>query len=101
MPHKPREIESILKNKFHFIPTEGHSPDHRWYEIRLPDLPPILTKISHSKKRDIGRKLEGKIARQLRVRTAYFRGMVDCTHSCEDYYRQVRDDPYPPFEHRF
>lgn len=100
MPYKPREIERILRNKFGFDPAEGHSADHIWYELHLLDLPPILTKVSHSKK-DIGRKLEGKIARQLRVRTSYFRGMVDCTHNCEDYCRQVRDDPYPPFEHRF
>jgi hypothetical protein len=100
MPYKPREIKKTLKNKFGFGPAKGHSDDHSWYELCLPGLPSILTKVSHGKK-EVGRKLEGKIARQLRVRTPYFRGMVGCTHSYEDYCRQIREDPYPPFDHRF
>jgi hypothetical protein len=60
----------------------------------------ILTKVSHSKQ-DIGPKLEGKIARQLRVHKPYFEEMMDCTNSREDYYQQVRESPFPPFNVHF
>ena len=96
MPRKPKEIERLLQSKFGFSPAKGHSSDHRWYELHLPDLPTILTMVSHSRK-EISRGLESAIARQLRVRKQYFRGMMDCTYNREDYYRQVREDPFGPF----
>ena len=97
MPYKPKEVERKLQDKFLFSPAKRHSVDHLWFELQLPGLPPILTRVSHSRK-EIRAKLEGKIARQLKVRTRYFRGMIDCTNSRKDYYRQVQDDPYPPFD---
>jgi len=97
MPYKPKEVERKLRHKFAFSPAKEHSVDHHWFELELPGLPAILTKVSHNR-REIGAKLEGKIARQLRVRTPYFRGMINCTNSRSDYYRQVRDAPYPPFD---
>ena len=100
MPHKPEDIEKQLVNKFLFVASKERSVDHRWYEIRLPGLPIIATKVSHSKK-DIGPKLESKIARQVRVRHPYFKEMMDCTKSCKEYYAQVRKDPYPPFDIKF
>ena len=98
MPYKPREIESTLQRKFGFSPAEEHASDHKWYELCLPDLPPILTKVSHNRK-EVGRELAGKIAKQLRVRAGFFREMMDCTRSRDDYYSQVSEDPYPPWEH--
>jgi hypothetical protein len=100
MPHKPQKIESLLQSKFGFSPAKEHSSDHHWYELRLSDLPAILTKISHGKK-ELSRRLESKIARQLRVRKQYFCGMMDCTHNREDYYRQVQEAPFPPFDVHF
>jgi hypothetical protein len=100
MPRRPREIEHLLQTKFGFSPAREHSSDHRWYELRLPGLPPILTKVSHTKE-EVGRKLESMIARQLRVRRPYFVGMMDCTYNREDYYRQLRENPFPPFDYRF
>ena len=97
MPYKPEEVERKLRNKFAFRSAKGHSVDHHWFELQLLGLPPILTKVSHSRK-EIGSTLEGMIARQLRVRTRYFQGMIDCTNSRNDYYRQVEEDPYPPFD---
>lgn len=97
MPIKPRDLEDMLENKYGFVPAKGHSSDHRWYELKLPDMPSILTKVSHSRK-EIGDPLLGKIARQLRVRKPYFNGMVSCNHSRADYYGQIQDDPYPPFD---
>ena len=97
MSYKPKEVEGKLRDKFAFNPAKGHSSDHRWFELRLPGLPPIITKVSHSRK-EIGPNLEGMIARQLKVRIPYFRGMIKCTNSRRDYYRQVQEDPYPPFD---
>jgi hypothetical protein len=92
----PGKLEGILQNKFGFEPVKGRS-DHRWYELRLPGLPPIRTKVSHSRD-PIGPNLQGKIARQLRVTKPYFVGMVSCQNSKADYERQVVDDPHPPFD---
>lgn len=100
MSIKPKELENLLEYKFGFSLAKGHSSDHRWYELKLPGLPTILTKVSHSRK-PINPRLEGKIARQLRVRKAYYVGMVSCKNSREDYYQQVRTDPYPPFDVTF
>ena len=92
MPHKSSEIETLLQYKFGFVKAKEHSSDHRWYELRLPGLPTILTKVSHGKK-EISRKLEGKIARQLRVQGPYFKGMLSCKHSREDYYQKLQENP--------
>jgi hypothetical protein len=100
MPIKPQELEKLLTIKFGFSLAVERSPDHRWYELRLAGIPLIATKVSHSKT-EIGATLEAKIARQLRVRHPYFRGMVDCTNSRQDYYRQVHEEPFPPWDIRF
>lgn len=100
MPSKPRDIGSRLIHKFKFKEASAHSPDHRWYELRLEGLPVILTKISHSKG-EIGSNLEGKIARQLRVKKGFFQEMIGCTKNLEAYQAQVRDDPVPPWDVRF
>jgi len=97
MPIKPKDLERLLVNKFRFSPTEQHRVDHHWYELQLPGLPVILTKVSHSRK-EIGKNLESMIARQLRVRKAYFQGMVNCTNSREDYYRRVKEEPFPTWD---
>jgi len=93
---KPSELESKLQSKFGFSPAKSHSEDHRWYGLHLPDLPPILTKVSHNNK-EIGETLEGKIARQLRVKQKIFKGMMGCTINQEEYYKKLKTDPYPPF----
>lgn len=86
--------------KFLFAPAEHREAGHKWYELQLPGLPIIATRVGHHKK-DVGTKLEGKIARQCRVRGPYFAEMMDCTKSKDDYYEQVRRDPYPPWNIRF
>jgi len=94
---KPREIEDILKSKFHFVPAKAHSKDHRYYQFNLDGLPPIITKVSHNKK-EIGKNLLSKIARQLRVKGPFFYEMFSCTKSNAEYVNQVRTEPYPPFD---
>jgi hypothetical protein len=97
MPRKPREIERLLQTKFGFAPAPHRSDDHRCFVLQLDNFPPIYTKVSHSK-REIGPKLEAKIARQMRVRHPFFELMMGCKKSRQDYYKQLQSDPFPPFD---
>jgi hypothetical protein len=97
MARKPREIEEALRNKYGFVLAKTRGKDHRCYVLRLQGLPPIHTKVSHSK-RDIGPALEAKIARQMRVEKSFFELMLACKKSTKEYQDQVRDDPHPPFD---
>ena len=94
MPRKSRDIGRLLKNKFRFA---EYTTDHTWYELTLPDCQTIKTKLSLGT-REYGKLLEGKVARQLRVRKPFYEKMMSCTASCEDYYEQVSTDPYPPWD---
>ncbi|MHB1036405.1 MAG: hypothetical protein ACYC35_17180 [Pirellulales bacterium] len=38
----------------------------------------------------MGKKIEGAIARQLRVAKSFFGEMMDCTKSRDDYYQELR-----------
>jgi hypothetical protein len=100
MPLDPRKTEQSLQSKFGFIPAPGRSTDHKWYELKLDDLPVITTKFSHSRE-PITDRIAGLIARQLRVRRSYLNGMIECTNAKEDYYQQVRVDPVPPWDVHF
>ncbi|GAB62701.1 hypothetical protein KSU1_C1105 [Candidatus Jettenia caeni] len=86
----------MLQHKFGFTPAKSHSSDHRWYELKLDGLPTILTKVSHSRD-PINKCIEGKTAKQLRVKKQYYEGMMSCSNSRDNYYQQVRKDPFPPF----
>ncbi len=99
MPRKARDVERLLVRKFGFSRAENQSADHVWYLLKL-DEHTIKTKFSHGAG-TLSKKLEGMIARQLRVRKAYFDGMFDCTNSSEDYRRQVEEDPDPDWSVRF
>jgi len=98
MPLRNRDFEGLLQTKFGFSRAD-RATDHRWYTLKLPGLPPITTKASHSKM-VISDSLESQIAKQLRVRVPFFRGMMDCTKSRDEYYEQVRRDPFPPWDLR-
>lgn len=100
MPIKTRDFVRLLRRKFGFVPCTTHGDDHDWYELTLPEMPTILTRVSHvhQSPSEISDVLLGLIARQLRVRAPYCRGMFQCTNSREDYYRQIRSDPYPPVD---
>lgn len=100
MPRRNREVEDTLLNKFQFERSRKRSADHRWLQLKLPGLPPIHTHFSHGRQ-DIGDTLWSLIAKQLRVRKTFLNEMIDCTKSREEYYKQVAEDPYPPWSHRF
>jgi hypothetical protein len=97
MSLKPKKLEQLLRSKFGFLPAKSRSKDHRCYELSLDGLPPIHTKVSHSKK-DIGSNLLAKIARQMRVHKPFFDEMMGCTIDKQTYENQIRVSPYPPFE---
>lgn len=97
MARDNREVEKTLLSKFAFS-SVSEKIDHRWLRLQLPDLPPILTKFSHTRE-DIGDVLWKRIANQLRVQSQYLSGMIDCRNSREAYYAKVREDPQPPWGH--
>jgi hypothetical protein len=94
MPRRNRDVEATLLNKFHFERSPTRSDDHRWLQLKLPDLPPIITHFSHGRQ-EIGDVLWSLIAKQLRVRKKFLNEMIDCTKSRDDYYEQLRSDPLP------
>jgi len=100
MPIKIRDFESLLQSKFNFKPSKTHSKDHCWYELEVPGLPIIATKVSHGMK-ELSENLEAIIAKQLRVRINFFRKMFACLKNSNDYQKKVTEDPYPPFNHGF
>ena len=100
MPYRNRDVEDVLLNKFQFVRSQNRAANHRWIELRLPGLPVITTYFSHGRQ-EIADRLWGMIARQLRVRKRYLDEMIECTKGRDDYYQQVRTDPYPPWFHRF
>ncbi|HQY90532.1 hypothetical protein [Caldilinea sp.] len=97
MPIKAKKLEQTLIGKLGFSPAPARSPDHKWYQLEIPGSPIIATKISHGEK-EISAKLEGMIARQLRVKRAFLIELVSCTKSSEEYRDQVTANPYPPSE---
>lgn len=99
MSIRNRDFEDLLQTKFGFVDANKAS-DHRWYVLKLDGLPPILTKASHGKGIIAGN-LENTIAKQLRVRTPFFREMMGCTKSREDYYQQIRHAPFPDWNTHF
>jgi len=70
--------------------------DHTWFELHLSGLPTIRTKLPNHKE-DIRPKLESRICNELRIRRSFFFGLMDCTKYFQDYEKQMRNDPYPPF----
>ena len=96
MSRRNRDVEESLLTKFQFSKCSTHGDGHRWVELKLDGLPPVLTFFSHTKE-DIGSVLWKKIAGQLKVRVNYLDGMIDCTNSREDYYKQIKEDPFPPW----
>lgn len=95
---KYRQLERLLRDKFSFVRDEDHAVDHKYYVLEISDGPTIRTKVSHGSG-ELSKGLEGKIAKQLRVRTPFFREMVSCTKDSDQYRSQVLSDPYPPFEY--
>jgi len=93
MPYKPIEIERMLTGKLEMVSKDA---DHIWFSLEIDGLPPIRTKLPNHKD-DIREKLESRIHKQLRIRKPFFHGLMDCTKYRSDYIKQIKEDPYPPF----
>ena len=90
MPFKVKEIERLLDTKFGFaLKRKGK---HIFYELCVEGLRTIRTHVSHGNKRDVGRPLEAMMARELGVRNQFFREMISCTKTREDYLRCLREN---------
>ncbi len=100
MPIKVRDFESLLQQKFGFVPAPERSTNHRWYKLQIPGLPAIYTMISHGHT-ELSSNLEGQIAKQLRVRKPFFNEMFSCTKSSDEYQKQITESPYPTWNFRF
>jgi len=90
MPIKPRKLRDTLISKLGFEEDSTKSTDHYWYKLELIDVEPVVTKVSHSNK-EIGKVLQGKIARQLKVNSKYLDGLVGCSRTRDQYYQRLRD----------
>jgi hypothetical protein len=99
MPLRPNEIERCLLHKLKFERAKTHEAGHRWYVRYLDGLPPIRTKVSHSRD-PISPGVEHAMSHQLHVRKPFFIEVVSCAKSREEYENQVRTDPYPPLGQR-
>lgn len=93
MTFKKKDIESKLVRKFAF--REVRKTGHTFYTLHLEGLPKLRTHASgrHSRRTSVGRPLESEIAAQVGVRVPFFRGMIDCSRSREDYYKELQDHP--------
>ncbi|HKV83677.1 MAG TPA: hypothetical protein VJN88_03925 [Ktedonobacterales bacterium] len=98
MPYKAAEIEHILTTVLGFVEDDTREVGHKWYKLKIEGVPrTIRTKISHGKKTEYGAALESAVAKQLHVRKAFFRDIMAGKKTREDYIREVKANPYPPF----
>jgi hypothetical protein len=88
MPLKKRDVETQLRNKFHFTQSKVHSSDHIWLERRFPGRAILRTRLSHSNK-ELRAPLIKIMARQLGVQSQFFEGMIECSNSEEDFRQAV------------
>jgi hypothetical protein len=91
------EVERQLVGKFAFSRDTGREAGHRWYSLHLAGLQPVRTKVSHGA-RNLPKALESRMAKQLRVRRAFFVDMISCTKSRDEYYEAIRQNPIPPWD---
>jgi hypothetical protein len=89
MPFRTTDISNGLEHKFGFVQEKGN---HLFFRRVFPSGLCIRTKVSHGRK-EVSAKIEGYIARQLGVDTRFFRGMISCTRSKEEYEQKVAERP--------
>lgn len=81
-----QDVKSRLANKFNFEEQEG--ANHHRYKVMIDGK--LFTTIEVSRnKNDIGQPLLGMMARQAKVTSATFVGMISCTVSKESYLSEV------------
>ncbi len=93
MPLHSRDVAAKLIDKFHFALHEG---DHLFFVRELAGGKRLRTKVSHGR-HELSAQLEAEMARQLRVPVPFFRLMISCTRSNEDFENQVLSAPTRPW----
>jgi hypothetical protein len=86
MPFSTKDIAYCLEHKFGFVRRQGN---HVFLERLFPN-GRVRTKVSHGR-HETSRQLDSAMAKQLRVTTACFRGMISCSVSNEDYERHIAE----------
>jgi hypothetical protein len=88
MTRDAKEVSAGLAKKG-FVPREN---DHTFYHLFVAGKKTIVnTKISHGEK-DIGDRLLGMMARQLRLSKRDFLNLIDCPLSFDEYVKLLRNE---------
>jgi len=86
MPRDAKEIGAGLQKKG-FVPRDN---DHTFYHLIVNGKKTVIsTKISHGEK-EIGDKLLGMMARQVRLSRRDFLNLVDCPLTLDEYLKLLR-----------
>lgn len=91
MPFKTRDVADRLLGKFHFSVSDK---DHKVYELYINQKKIARTKISHGGK-EISDAILTQMAKQVGVqRLNYFKEMVLCTKTNDDYLEEIKRNGY-------
>jgi len=90
---KAADVVGRLTGKFGL--KEERKGKHVFYSRNVQDVGMVTTHFSHGEK-TIGPVLLGIIAGQLRVTASYFREMLDCSKSSDQWIKQIGDSPVGP-----
>lgn len=97
MSLKRREIEDVLTGKFGFEEISSTRGGHPRFAFYHNGKKIASTGFSHAFRRntDIGPGLLGRMAKEVRVETQnFFRGMIECQNSLNDFIEQLRQLGY-------
>lgn len=84
-----REVERQLTQKLLMEPRPG---DHRYYYLFINGRKVARTHVSTgTNSRTLGDNMVSTMARQLNVTTSFFREIVNCTKTRDQYLQQLRD----------
>jgi len=90
--YKPSYVEKILMNKLGMYLKKKPNDSHSWYVLEIKGLNPITTKLPTNHKEDIEDQLLSIISRQLQIRPNFFKGILDCHISRDDYIKFLMEN---------
>ena len=91
MGYKPSDVEKILIKKLGMSLERRPNNSHSWYVLEIEGLNPITTMLPTNHKKDIEDSLLSIISRQLQVKPIFFKGILDCHISRDDYLKLLRE----------
>jgi hypothetical protein len=92
MPLPRDTTEQQLVQKVQMTPRNRKGDDHRFYDLVINGQRVARTKVSRgSGYKTLGDDLVSKMARQLYVPTPFFRELINCTKSRDEYLGILRD----------